>query len=84
MSPRRINPVYRSFALSAQNPKPVLPRTEGPAMKAFAAVGGFIWLICGLAGAWMMGDVHWKPIAKGPITLAKAFNDDPVSYPGSN
>jgi len=41
-------------------------------MKAFAAVGGFIWLVCGLAGAWM----------KGPITLSKAFNDDPVTYPG--
>jgi hypothetical protein len=29
-----------------------------------------------------MGDLHWKPIAKGPITLAKAFRDDPVTYPG--
>jgi hypothetical protein len=51
-------------------------------MKIFAAIGGFIWLICGLAGGWMMGDLHWKPIAKGPITLAKAFRDDPVTYPG--
>ena len=51
-------------------------------MKAFAAVGAFIWMICGLAGGLMMGDLHWKPIAKGPITLSKAFNDDPVTYPG--
>jgi len=29
-----------------------------------------------------LDDMHWKPIAKGPITLIKAFNDSPVSYPG--
>lgn len=51
-------------------------------MKAFAAVALFIWLMCGLAGAWMLDSLHWKPIAKGPITLAKAFNEKPVTYPG--
>jgi hypothetical protein len=58
------------------------PALGGIAMKVFAAIGGFIWLVCGLAGGWMMGDLHWKPIVKGPITLAKAFKDDPVTYPG--
>lgn len=45
----------------------------------------FIWFLSGLIGAWMLGEAntdHWKAIAKGPITLGKAFNDDPVSYPG--
>lgn len=45
----------------------------------------FIWLICGLGGAWRLDELdskHWKSIAKGPITLAKAFNEDPVTYPG--
>jgi len=38
----------------------------------------------GVAGAWMKGEtsVHWKTIAKGPITLVKAFNENPPTYPG--
>ena len=51
-------------------------------MKLFVGFVVFIWLLCGLAGAWWIGDMHWQPIAKGPITLIKAFNDNPVSYPG--
>jgi hypothetical protein len=58
------------------------PWLLGVAMKAFLLVALFIWLLCGLAGAWMLDDLHWKPIAKGPITLIKAFNDKPVAYPG--
>jgi len=45
----------------------------------------FFWLICGVAGAWMLegrGDMRWKSIAKGPVTLIKAFNEKPVTYPG--
>jgi hypothetical protein len=45
----------------------------------------FIWLMCGLIGAWRLGHLnadHWKLIAKGPFTLARAFNDNPVTYPG--
>lgn len=44
-----------------------------------------IWLGCGVAGAWMLGDLdtdHWKTIARGPITLVKAINEDPVTIPG--
>lgn len=51
-------------------------------MKLWLGIALFVWLICGFAGAWRLGDMRWKPIAKGPITLAKAFNDNPVSYPG--
>jgi hypothetical protein len=25
---------------------------------------------------------HWKKIARGPITLAAALNEHPVTYPG--
>jgi hypothetical protein len=45
-----------------------------------------IWLLCGLVGAWMLDDLdrrHWKVIARGPITLVKAINDNPASIPGA-
>jgi hypothetical protein len=29
-----------------------------------------------------LDSAHWKAIAKGPITLADAFNEKPVTYPG--
>lgn len=54
-------------------------------MKLLVAILVFIWLICGFAGEWRLeglDELHWKAIAKGPITLAKAFDEDPVSYPG--
>ena len=53
--------------------------------RIFIGVAIFIWLICGLSGAWRLDELdvhHWKTIAKGPITLAKAFNEKPVTYPG--
>jgi hypothetical protein len=55
------------------------------AMKLFVGLAVFVWLLCGLAGTWMLegsGDLQWKMIARGPLTLVKAFNDKPVSYPG--
>jgi hypothetical protein len=54
-------------------------------MKLAIGIGVFIWLLCGLVGAWRIegrADMRWKTIARGPISLAKAFNDDPVTYPG--
>jgi hypothetical protein len=45
-----------------------------------------IWLFCGLAGAWMLDDLdrdHWKTIARGPITLVRAINDNPASIPAA-
>ena len=44
----------------------------------------FLWFFSGALGAWMTGDLdrhHWKKIARGPITLVKAINDNPVSVP---
>ena len=52
-------------------------------MKLFFGFAVFFWLLCGFIGAWMLekqGDL--KAIAKGPITLVKAMNDNPVTYPG--
>ena len=43
------------------------------------------WLLCGIIGAWMLDDLdaeHWKKIARGPVTLAEALNENPVPYPG--
>jgi hypothetical protein len=51
-------------------------------MKLLVGFALLFWLICGLGGAWRLGDMHWKQIAKGPITLIKAFNENPVTYPG--
>ena len=51
---------------------------------AFAFVV-FIWVLCGAIGAVWLGDFdldHWDVIAKGPISLARAYNQDPPSYPG--
>ena len=53
------------------------------AMKLWIGFALFFWLICGLAGAWRLDELdrhHWKDIAKGPITLAEAFNENPVTY----
>jgi hypothetical protein len=53
-------------------------------MKAFVAFGILFWLICGFAGDWMLeglDELHWKAVARGPITLVKAFDEKPVTYP---
>ena len=53
-------------------------------MKLFFGIVVFIWLLCGLIGAWIVDDLdtyHWKMIAKGPITLAWALNERPMKFP---
>lgn len=57
------------------------------AMKTFIVFAVFVWLICGFAGAWMqdgLGHMRWKTIARGPISLVRAINENPVNYPGPN
>jgi hypothetical protein len=54
-------------------------------MKLAFAVLVFIWTLSGLVGAWILDDLdsaHWKEIARGPVTLAEALNERPVTYPG--
>jgi len=54
-------------------------------MKLAVIIAVALWLLCGVGGAWRLDELdrdHWKAIARGPITLAKAFDEDPVSYPG--
>lgn len=51
-------------------------------MKPFLIVIAFIWLLCGVTGAWWMGDMTLKAVARGPLTLSESFNDNPVTYPG--
>ena len=52
-------------------------------MKLFIFVALIVWGICGFAGAWMLdsSDIRWKAVARGPITLVKAFRETPVPYP---
>lgn len=60
------------------------PGGEG-ALRLAVIVAVIMWLICGLAGSAMLagpGGIHWKAVAKGPITLVRAFNEEPVTYPG--
>ncbi|MEP6982024.1 MAG: hypothetical protein ABI853_00075 [Sphingomicrobium sp.] len=54
-------------------------------MKLFIVFALFVWLLCGFVGAWWqdgIGHMHFKAIARGPITLVHAFNENPVTYPG--
>jgi hypothetical protein len=54
-------------------------------MKLFIAFLVFIWMICGLVGAWRLDDLdldHWKTVARGPLALAESFHENPVTYPG--
>jgi hypothetical protein len=54
-------------------------------MKLALGIALSFWLACGLIGAWMLDDLdrhHWKMIARGPITLAHALDEHPVTYPG--
>jgi hypothetical protein len=49
-------------------------------MKFAFGIAVFVWLICGAIGAWMLDDLdaeHWEKIAKGPITLIHAWNEEP-------
>ena len=54
-------------------------------MKLFLIFVLVLWLICGVAGAaWEhgVGNMHFRAIAMGPITLVHAINNNPVTYPG--
>ena len=54
-------------------------------MKFAVGMVVFAWLLCGLVGAWMMDQLdaaHWKTIARGPITLAQALSENPVTITG--
>ena len=56
-------------------------------MKYAVGIILFLWLLSGVIGARMLGDLdshHWKTIAKGPITLARAYNEAPVQVPMPN
>lgn len=58
---------------------------QGVVMKLAVGITAFLWLLCGLVGAWMLDDLdadHWKKIARGPITLADALNQHPVTIQG--
>jgi hypothetical protein len=50
-------------------------------MKPYIIGAIIIWLICGIVGAWMLGQdrVDIRTIAGGPVTLIKGFNN-PVDH----
>jgi hypothetical protein len=54
-------------------------------MKIAVGVALLVWLLCGLAGAWMVEDEdrpHLERVVRGPITLIEAFQaSEPVKYP---
>ena len=54
-------------------------------MKLFIGLALFIWLVCGLAGDWLLedgSDLNWSNVAKGPITLVKAMRQSPPTFRG--
>lgn len=59
---------------------------RGLGMKFAVGILLFLWLLSGLVGAWMLDDLdsaHWKKIARGPLTLKQALDENPTSAPGS-
>ena len=61
---------------------PCAPSREAFVMKLAIGILVFLWLLCGVIGAWWLDDHRFKTIAWGPVTLAKAYNENPPSYPG--
>ena len=51
-------------------------------MKVWIGFAIFLWLLCGFAAGLWLGDMRAKTLAKGPISLARAYNENPPSYPG--
>jgi hypothetical protein len=51
-------------------------------MKLLIGILFITWFGCGFVGAKRLDDVSFKTVLRGPITLAKALNEDPVTYPG--
>jgi hypothetical protein len=51
-------------------------------MKWFFGFAIVFWTICGLLGSSWLHDHRLKTIAKGPISLAKAYNENPPNLPG--
>jgi hypothetical protein len=61
--------------------------SPGVAMKVAIGFLVVLWLLCGLVGAWWMegrDNLHLKTIARGPISLVEAYNENPMTYPGPN
>jgi hypothetical protein len=56
-------------------------------MKFAVGILLLLWLLSGLVGAAMLGHLdrdHLKAVARGPITLVKAINENPASIPGAS
>ena len=51
-------------------------------MKLLIVILMIVWLACGVFGAWRLDEMRPKSILLGAVTMARAFNDAPVSYPG--
>ena len=53
-------------------------------MKLFLGFMVMLWLISGLAGAYMLegSRMHWKTVAKGPISLVHGYNSASRWDPG--
>jgi hypothetical protein len=51
-------------------------------LKVFIGLVLFFWLICGFLGAMWLNDMSIRNIVRGPISLAKGYNENPANYPG--
>lgn len=49
----------------------------GDPMKPYVIGALVVWVLCGFAGAGLLGDHDWQTVAKGPISLVNGFNKDP-------
>jgi hypothetical protein len=54
-------------------------------MKYAVAIGAVVWLLCGLMGAGLLGQIKEPDvIARGPITLILALQETPPGVPINN
>jgi hypothetical protein len=72
---------------SVRTPKSVKIAAGGMAMKWIIGIAVLLWFLSGLIGAWWLDDLdsqHWKVMLKGPITLMRALDEYPPTYPWSD
>src|SRR5690349_1715400 len=77
----RSNDFSSGFDIGAEARFPVV-RRGGAAMKWAIAIILGLWLLCGFIGAHWLGSMTCKNVLRGPITSARAYDENPVSYPG--
>jgi hypothetical protein len=92
MPPLRCGPAYNAAGAAPGDQKIAAPHKLTlnfplKTMKLWLGLMVSLWLICGLIGAWWLDEFevkYWRVVAKGPISLARAYNENPPDFLGPN